>query len=184
MTELVGHFPLGPEHGRLLIHTRREGLAARAGHDLTIEVTRWAAALDIPADDPEQATVTARIQLNSLAVREGAGGALPLSSTDKHKIETNILRILGHDTATYDSTKVTAGTNPGVLTVNGVLTIHGRPAPVRLDISELSPGRYLATGIVTQSAHGIRPYSGMFGALKLRDEVGIEIEVALDDLDR
>ena len=30
-----------------------------------------------------------------------------------------------------------------------------------------------------QSAYGIKPYVGFFGALKLRDEVGVEFEVDL-----
>jgi hypothetical protein len=32
---------------------------------------------------------------------------------------------------------------------------------------------------VPQSAFGIKPYSGFFGALKLRDEVTVEFEVDL-----
>jgi hypothetical protein len=32
---------------------------------------------------------------------------------------------------------------------------------------------------VTQSAFGIKPYSGFLGALKLRDEVAVEFEVDL-----
>jgi hypothetical protein len=32
---------------------------------------------------------------------------------------------------------------------------------------------------VVQSAYGIKPYIGFFGALKLRDEVGVEFEVDL-----
>jgi hypothetical protein len=32
---------------------------------------------------------------------------------------------------------------------------------------------------VVQSAFGIKPYTGFFGALKLRDEVGVEFEVDL-----
>jgi hypothetical protein len=41
------------------------------------------------------------------------------------------------------------------------------------------PGRYRGTGTVVQSAFGIKPYVGFFGALKLRDEVGVEFEVDL-----
>ena len=37
---------LGPEHGSLLVKTDREGVAAKAGHNLVLEVTRWEAKLD------------------------------------------------------------------------------------------------------------------------------------------
>jgi hypothetical protein len=32
---------------------------------------------------------------------------------------------------------------------------------------------------VTQSAHGTKPYSALLGALKVRDDVEVEIEVEL-----
>ncbi|NUL33985.1 YceI family protein, partial [Streptomyces lunaelactis] len=36
-----GTYRLGPSTARLLIKTGRAGLGRRAGHDLTIEATRW-----------------------------------------------------------------------------------------------------------------------------------------------
>ncbi len=42
-----------------------------------------------------------------------------------------------------------------------------------------APGRYRGTAPIVQSAFGIKPYSGFFGALKLRDEVAAEFEVDL-----
>ena len=41
-----GSYALGPDSGQLLIKTSRTGLGARAGHDLTIEVTGWRAEVD------------------------------------------------------------------------------------------------------------------------------------------
>ncbi|WP_228054337.1 hypothetical protein [Streptomyces antimycoticus] len=41
MTLSEGSHRLGPPGGRLLIKTSRTGLGRRAGHDLTIEATRW-----------------------------------------------------------------------------------------------------------------------------------------------
>ena len=32
----------GPDTGKLEVHTYREGVAAKVGHDLIIEVTKWA----------------------------------------------------------------------------------------------------------------------------------------------
>jgi hypothetical protein len=46
-------------------------------------------------------------------------------------------------------------------------------------VTEASPGRYRGTATVAQSAFGIKPYTGLFGALKLRDEVVVEFEVDL-----
>ena len=74
MTAYTGNFRLGPDTGRVVIKTGRAGLAAKAGHDLTIEVTRWSAGVEVPADEDRgltAATVTAELDLGSLEVREG-----------------------------------------------------------------------------------------------------------------
>jgi len=57
-----------------MLRTGRAGLAAKAGHDLTIEVTRWSARIEVPGEDAggvTAASVTAELDLGSLAVREG-----------------------------------------------------------------------------------------------------------------
>ena len=53
----TGNFRLGPDSGRVVIKTSRAGLAAKAGHDLTIEFTRWSGQAEIP--DEEAGGVTA-----------------------------------------------------------------------------------------------------------------------------
>ena len=86
MTAYTGNFRLGPGAGRVLIKTGRAGLAAKAGHDLTIEVTRWSAKVSVPAEEDgglTAATVSAELDLGSLEVREGTGGAKPLSDGDR-----------------------------------------------------------------------------------------------------
>jgi hypothetical protein len=50
---------------------------------------------------------------------------------------------------------------------------------VTLQVSETGPDRYRATGQVVQTAFGIKPYSGFFGALKVSDAVDVEADVDL-----
>ena len=80
-----GRHQLGPDSGRLTLRTYRSGLAAQAGHDLTIDVTRWSGELDEPAEGA-QGALDATIDLNSLAIREGRGGVKPLSDRDRRDI--------------------------------------------------------------------------------------------------
>jgi hypothetical protein len=40
-------------------------------------------------------------------------------------------------------------------------------------------GVYRGSATVAQSGFGIKPYSGFFGALKLKDEVTLEFQVTL-----
>src|ERR1700733_10136579 len=93
-------------------------MAARAGHDLTIEITSWSAQVEVPDEDAggvTSATVTARLDLGSLAVREGSGGAKPLSDSDRRDIK-----------------KTSGGA------IEGTLTIKGKSQPVRLQVTEPS----------------------------------------------
>lgn len=166
----------GPDNARLLIRTRREGVAAPVGHDLTIEVTRWSADADVPAGNPADARVTARIDLESLAVREGSG-ARPLTDADRREIEGNARKALterGEPVATFASTRVMPAEPGG--TIEGTVTLHGSTEPLRLQVTERGGGRYLATATVRQSAFGVKPYKAFLGALRLRDEVTVEIE--------
>jgi polyisoprenoid-binding protein YceI len=185
MAITAGRLRLDPGSGRLLLYTGRQGVGSRVGHDLTIEVTDWSAQVDVPEGRPDRATVTARFELGSLTVREGAGGARPLSDQDRRDIEVNAGRTLGverHPSATFESTRLVAAAGGG--TITGTLTLHGAPATVDVRVVELAPDRYRGTAVVTQSAHGIKPYSAFLGTLKVRDEVAVEIEVDLARAER
>ena len=177
MADISGTYQLGPDSGRVVIKTGRAGLAARAGHDLTIEVTRWSARVSVPADGGAGAAeITAELDLGSLAVREGTGGAKPLSDKDRRDILDQARKILGGGTAAFASTRVIPGPFAGGA-IEGTVSLNGRSQPVRLQVTGSGPYRGSAT--VKQTDFGITPYSGFFGALKLRDEVGIEFEVDL-----
>lgn len=176
----TGRLRFGPAAGRMLLRTGRKGVGATVGHDLTIEVTDWSVELNVPETGPADATATARVELGSLAVREGSGGAVPLTDKDRGEIENNARRTLDvdrHPTATFQSTRVV--TDGDSATVSGTLTLHGVAAPIEVAVRELTPDRYCATTVVTQSAYGIKPYSAFLGALKVRDDVQVEIEVRL-----
>ena len=182
MAATTGNFELGPGSGRILLKTGRVGVAARAGHDLTLEVTNWSARIEVPAEDAggvTAATISADLDLGSLAVREGAGGVKPLTDSDRADIKKTISGILGDGTATFTSSRIVrTGATGGA--IEGTLTLNGKSQPVRLQVAEPAPGRYRGTATVLQSAFGIKPYTGFFGALKLKDEVTVDFEVDLD----
>ena len=180
MAASTGSYRLGPDAGRVVISTTRAGLAARVGHDLTLDVTRWSADITVPGDDLSAATVGAELDLGSLVVREGTGGARPLTASDRRDIESTMRKILGvgaQAMAAFRSSRIIPSAAGGA--IEGTLTLNGRSQPVRLQLTGPAPGRYRGTVTIVQSAFGIKPYSGFFGALKLRDEVVAEFEVDL-----
>jgi polyisoprenoid-binding protein YceI len=186
VADITGTYELGPANGRVLVKTGREGLAARAGHDLTIEITQWAARVT-DSGGGAAVTLTAELDLGSLAVREGTGGAKPLTDRDRRDIQAQAAKILGGGAkASFTSTRVipstSAAPSPGATAhgaIEGTLALHGATRPIRLQVSSPAPGEYRGTATVRQTEFGITPYSGFFGTLKLKDEIAVEFEVTI-----
>jgi YceI-like protein len=185
-----GNVQLGPDAGRVVIKTTRAGLAAKAGHDLTIEVTRWSAQVEVPAEADgglAAATVRADLDLGSLEVREGTGGALPLTDRDRREIRSQMGKILGSASATFASSRVIpsgsvpSGSAPSGGAIEGTVTLNGKTQPARLQVTAPGNGQYRGSATVAQTGFGIKPYSGFFGALKLKDEVTLEFQVTLPE---
>ena len=195
MAATSGNFRLGPDTGRVVIKTGRAGLAAKAGHDLTIEVTRWSAQVEVPAESDggqSAATVSAELDLGSLEVREGTGGAMPLTDRDRREIKKQMGGILRGGTATFASSRIipsgsllapggTTPPNPPAAggAIEGTVTLNGKSQPARLQLTDSGSGRYRGSVTLAQTGFGIKPYTGFFGALKLKDEVVVEFEVDL-----
>jgi hypothetical protein len=186
VADITGTFELGPSNGRVLVKTGREGLAARAGHDLTMEITQWSARVTVPAAEDggiAATTLSAELDLGSLAIREGTGGAKPLSDRDRRDIQGQVRKILGDGAkASFASTRVipaSSGSASANGAIEGTLTLHGTSRPLRLQVTSPAPGSYRGSATIRQTDFGITPYSGFFGALKLKNEVTVEFEVTI-----
>jgi hypothetical protein len=177
----TGNLRLGPDTGRVVIKTTRAGLAAKAGHDLTIEVTRWSAQVEVPAEEDgglAAAKVSAELDLGSLEPRQGTGGVKPLTDGDRREIKKTMSGILGDGTASFTSSRIIrSGSSGGA--IEGTATLNGRTQPARLQVTTPGSDRYRGSATLAQTAFGIKPYTGFFGALKLKDEVTVEFDVDL-----
>ncbi len=165
-------YTLGPEDGTLAVRTGRRGTVAKAGHDLLIHVTAWSATLDLDAP-----SLAVDADPTSLRVREGTGGMMALGDEDNANIEQTIDDevLLGRGIA-FRSTDMSVDGERA--SVSGDLTLFGTTRPVAFEL-ELRGGRVRGTAVVTQTAFGMKPYSALFGALKVADEVRVEIDAAL-----
>lgn len=181
----AGTYSLGPANGQLVLKTGRTGLGRRAGHDLTIEITQWEATATVDPADPAASSVTVTVDVDSFAVREGAGGVKPLTDGDraeiKRTLQREILHTDRHPSITFQSTQVTG--TPESFAIEGELTIldQTRPVTVRGSAHDGGDGgdRLRGGATVVQSQFGIKPYSAFFGALKLADEVEIGFELGV-----
>ena len=173
-----GTYELGPQDGKLLVRTGKGGAASKAGHNLVIEVERWGATVQF-ADDPAQSVLELNADSTSFTVMEGTGGVKSLGDDDKEGIAQTI------------NQEVLKGT-PISLPVHRGASRRRRPAPRhrrsgagqrrqsdRLRHHRLRgrPGDRQRHGQADE--WGMKPYSALFGTLKVADEVGVEIDAKL-----
>jgi hypothetical protein len=157
----------GPENATLTVRTKRTGAASKAGHDLLFEVTSWSATLDQDADP----ALTLTADSGSLRVLEGSGGIQALGDDDKAGIEQTIEEeVLMGTPIEFRSTAVEGRR------LEGELELAGQRHPISFELAGDEDGRLTGSATFKQSDWGMKPYSALFGTLKVADEVEVAFE--------
>ena len=157
----------GPENSTLTVKTKRTGAASKAGHDLLLEVTSWSAKLDQDADP----ALTLTADSGSLRVLEGSGGIQALGDDDKAGIEQTIEEeVLMGTPIEFRSTAVDGRR------LEGELELAGQRHPISFELAGDEDGRLTGSATFKQSDWGMKPYSALFGTLKVADEVEVAFE--------
>jgi polyisoprenoid-binding protein YceI len=167
-------YELGPANASLQVKTYREGIAQKVGHDLVIDVTAWSGTLVLNGDT---SSVSLDADSGSLEVREGHNGVKPLSDKDRGEIRKNIdAKILKQQPISFRSTQVQRSANG--LSVQGNLSIGDTSRPVQFELA-MDGNRVQGIVPLVQREFGIKPYSAMMGALKVRDDIEIVVDAPL-----
>jgi polyisoprenoid-binding protein YceI len=173
-----GTYELGPQDGTLTVRTGKGGAASKAGHNLRIEVGRWGATAQF-ADDLAHSVLELNADSTSFTVREGTGGVKSLDADDKDGIAQTINQeVLKGTPITFKSTAVRPD-GEDRLHVTGDLELSNGINLIAFDIAVSDDGRLTGTATVKQTQWGMKPYSALFGTLKVTDEVGVEIDAKL-----
>ncbi|MFT7579180.1 MAG: polyisoprenoid-binding protein YceI [Myxococcota bacterium] len=167
--------------GECQVFTFKEGLLSPMAHDIKLQLDRWSL-----THDPEARTLSGTFDPASVRVvcarKNGADSPGTLSSGDMRKIQKTIqndvlktrrfgeIRFAGHYVAT-DGEPAGSG-----FTVEGELTLAGRTCPITAVVT-LAGDQLVATARIHQPDFGIKPYSAMFGALKV--QAAVEVRVAV-----
>lgn len=168
---------LGPADGRLTVRTGKTGAAAKAGHDLLIEVGSWQASLDLEAGSMSLSADSA-----SLRVLEGTGGIQGLGKDDKAGInETIDKEVMKGGAIAFESTMVIRGSD--ALSVSGVLDLLGVKHPLSFELALDGDGHLTGGARIKQTDWKIKPYSALFGTLKVADEIEVGIDARLPHMD-
>ncbi len=134
-------------------------------------MTAWEATLDLEAGSAELSA-----DATSLRVEKGTGGMQALGDEDKDNIHRTIDDdVLKRQNVTFHSTSVEPA-GEGRYRVEGELTLVGATQPVTFDLAVADDGTIDARATVTQTRWGVKPFSALFGTLKVLDDV----EVVLD----
>jgi hypothetical protein len=157
-----------------LVFTYKAGLLAGVAHDLKLRVERFEIAVD-------EEGIRARFDANSLRVASAqAGGAddpRALSDRDRREIEATIVREVldarRHPAIEFRSKPIPPSIEPEI-EIEGTLRIRGHERP--LIIKPRRDGdRAVIETTLDQTSFGIRPYTAMLGALRIRPEVRVRI---------
>jgi hypothetical protein len=167
-------YAFGPHNAELLVHTRRTGAAAAAGHDLVIEVGAWSGTVEV-GTEPGEVEIELTADGGSLHVREGKGGMQALGDDDKANIEQTIdEEVLKRTPIAYRSDE--SRVDGDRIRVRGPLELAGRTRAIEFELRLTDDGHVSGDAIVSQSEWGIKPYSALFGTLKVPDEVRVTID--------
>lgn len=160
-----------PKNARVEVLTYKEGLLSPVAHDLLIRVQRFAIEVD-------EGKVDAEIDLSSLVVvnarKDGSDEPGTLSDSDKEKIRKTIQGEVLH-TQRYPEAHFEAdlhALDEGA--VEGELELHGENRDVRARVEEIDGGVRVSVE-VWQPDFNIVPYSAMFGTLRVRADVVIQV---------
>ena len=142
-----------------------EGMASSFGHDATLRVTSLS--LDVGEDDG----ITADFDPASLRVTDD------ISDSNRRDIERNAEKVLEpRKYAKIQFRSVSVTREGDRAQVEGDLTLHG--VTNRISVEARDDGaRWNVKIILDQRHYGIKPFSAMLGALKIKPEVEVNISV-------
>jgi polyisoprenoid-binding protein YceI len=115
-----------------------------------------------------------------MQVTKGTGGVMALTEEDKAEIiKTLESESLKAGRVEFKSTRVRASDDGRRLEVSGELKMNGGRHPLQFELDVTPDGKLSGEATVRQSDWGIKPYSGLFGTLKVRDDVRVFGEARL-----
>jgi hypothetical protein len=100
-----------------------------------------------------------------------------LGDDDKASIQQTIDEdVLKRKGIEFRSTAVQTSAGGSRISVRGELTMVGKTCPIGFDLTVGDDGRLSGSAVVKQTDWGITPYSTLFGALRVVDEVEVVID--------
>jgi len=168
----------------------KRGAASAFAHDHVVQAREISGTALLDPDDPAHSRAEVTVSVTGLFpdaddLRAQAGLPNTLSTRQRETILAHIhseaqLWVEKHDRISFSATAFDG--TLGDVQVAGEFALRGvtRPITVPLTLTREDDG-YRATGTfrILQSDYGYRPYSGVLGTVRTRDEVDIVLDVRL-----
>ncbi|MFO0591103.1 MAG: YceI family protein [Polyangiaceae bacterium] len=160
----------------VLVFTFKEGLLSAVAHDLKIRVNRFA--IHVGEGNAIEATFDARSLTVVTAMKDGADALGTLGDGDKKKIAENIaddvLHPKKHPEIRFASTSVEEDGSGTGYRVKGRLTLCGQTHEIAF-VSRSDGEGQVAEIKLHQPTWGVKPFSAMLGALKIKPDVLVRV---------
>jgi hypothetical protein len=163
------------------IFTYKEGILSSLAHDLRINVTSFTIAIG-GKDNFLEAYVNARSLRVDCAMENGVERPDRLSARDRTDIDNNIIKDVLHtdkypDSVLLSSSVKKEGEN---YLVKSDLTVAGRKREISFDVRNEDGKKYVADVLLHLPDFGIKPFSALFGAIKIKPDILVHIEIPTD----
>jgi len=156
----------------MTVHVLKAGVFSALGHDHEISAPITGGTVDTAAR-----TVELRINATAMRVRDPN-----VSEKDRAQIQSAMLgpEVLDaeHHPEIIFRSKGAEQSSAGSWTVRGDLTLHGRTAPVIVEVREAG-GHYVGSANLKQTEFGIEPVKVAGGTIRVKDEVQIQFDIQL-----
>jgi polyisoprenoid-binding protein YceI len=158
-------------HSRLTVHVGKSGMLSAFGHEHEIAAPAFSGSVR------GQEAVELLVDARALKVADAE-----VSDSDRATIQSTMLGPEVLDVARYPEIRFhSTAVEPakaGEWRVRGELTLHGQTHPVVVTVKEAG-GRYSGACAFKQTDFGIKPVSAGGGSVKVKDELRIAFEIAL-----
>lgn len=166
-----------PESVKCFVFSFKDGLLSRLAHDLKLEAKKLSLELDA-----NQAPISLRIDANHFdlvgQIENGSLKAGAVSDSDRQKILSH-LRNEVLDAKRYPEIVFVFDTcthTPRGWDIRGKLTLHGRTKSISTTTRREGDHEVVEVTL-DQTDFGITPFSAMLGALKVKAEVKVRVEI-------
>jgi polyisoprenoid-binding protein YceI len=179
---MIRRYSIDPSIGRFTAQAHAAGLLSALGHSPTFAVGRYRGTVRFQGDDVGSMELDLTIDADSLSLSD------PVKPSDRQEIEgrmrRDVLETSSFAEITYRASCVSydkADATRFRMRIEGPLSLHGVEVrrPIDLELRIAKDGiRLRGDSVVRLSEHGIRPVTALAGAIRLKDEVRIDFDVA------